>query len=1243
MKKNETKICFVNFPTCFTDKQDPDCQSEEMNHFFTIKLLLFAVINCDLVCSYQHVISVDSSQGHDDSSCLQPNSGEPCKTLEYVESQLQYTANISVLIDICQPGVNLSSALDFTGYIDLSFQGENTVSDRVQILCNKPGSGLSFTNVSRLSLNHINISKCGVSKPYGSNITEFSALYFINCHHVNITDTVVFRSNGTGITMVDTYGMVNIISTEIIENSLHLERECHKKVCQGGRGLNILFYPYIATSTISIHHPQKGYSMLNATYTIDNCISVRNKVKTTENITELCGSTGVGGGALIVVGKRVNITIKNSVFQENYAETCGGGLLISFYNSNNHISLIQTNVSKNYAAKGSVGGGLLVFYSSHPNVNTLKLLSCNFENNTEGGVNIISSEIRAENDVQAIFFTDCSWTGNHATEYGAAVHIMAEIIVSGIRSPYPSVIFTNCTFSSNKMLPIKTARNNLVTQVNTVGTFYSNVLSVVFEGITVFADNTGTALYLSSCITSFGAGSNVTFSSNYGTNGGAIALISRSYLYLNGSSNFSFVNNTATHFGGAIYFHSVDTVFNEPCFIYNGICTNKSVFYFDGNRAFGGQGPHIFASSFVGCNISRCSPCYRTKPTELLTCLGYFTFANPSNTIIGTLPQDFFLNTSIITLFPGLVQQVNLTVLDSEQDSVPSVSYQATLARNSSVIGVDPHFQYVSNNTISIVGKPGESDVLQLNVLSTDVTLLINVSLLECPPGYIFDNATMTCNCMALSYYGLLKCDPQTYIRHGIWMGKCSEGSLCTADCPIGYCTYNTTEPKLYHKLPMNATDLEAAICASNRKGTICGKCKEGHSVYYNSWTFDCVEDRQCNLGPLYFVLSTIIPLTILFVTITLLDTNFANGWNGLLLFAQVVPALSLYGNGTIHYTQSQSQILDGIMYAFAILNLEFFNREEMAFCIWKGANFMDIQMVKLGSIAYALALVFVCVWIFNQRRVMRLFPCLLRRRYTVINGISAFFILCYSECLDTCFKVLTPTCLISVDNTCVKRVVFHSGDIDAFHSPHLKYAMVALCFLVFIVIIPPALLLLYPLLFKLLGLCRLSESRIAIFPWRIMPIQILDSFQNPFKDEYRFFAGLYLLYRALILAVNPITRNFLARYATVGLILGSITVLHAVFQPYKTRKHNIIDLLLFFNLAVLNGIAQYTYSILSASKERISYEREMTILFWTSLELVLLLIPIVCVLAYFAEKMWVQLKIWKKLKKGYRAIQNVA
>ena len=83
------------------------------NSFALIWLLLTVIGCCDLVFYYKHVISIDASNGHDDSSCLQ-RSGPSCQTLEYVQKHLKSVSSGSLEIEICQPGINLTKAINIT-------------------------------------------------------------------------------------------------------------------------------------------------------------------------------------------------------------------------------------------------------------------------------------------------------------------------------------------------------------------------------------------------------------------------------------------------------------------------------------------------------------------------------------------------------------------------------------------------------------------------------------------------------------------------------------------------------------------------------------------------------------------------------------------------------------------------------------------------------------------------------------------------------------------------------------------------------------------------------------------------------------------------------------------------------------------------------------------------------------------------------------------------------------------------
>ena len=147
------------------------------------------------------------------------------------------------------------------------------------------------------------------------------------------------------------------------------------------------------------------------------------------------------------------------------------------------------------------------------------------------------------------------------------------------------------------------------------------------------------------------------------------------------------------------------------------------------------------------------------------------------------------------------------------------------------------------------------------------------------------------------------------------------------------------------------------------------------------------------------------------------------------------------------------------------------------------------------------------------------------------------------------------------------------------FSRDHLMYAIPAIFCLATMVMIPPLLLIVYPLGWKALAMCGLSESK-----WvRGIPIErlkpLLDSFQSCFKDNFRFFAGLYFIYRVFAQVTYCLPYSFTFFYTTVEILLILMLMLHAVAQPYQKRWYNIVDTLLFTDLAIINGLSLYIYS----------------------------------------------------------------
>ena len=1202
-------------------------------------ILLLVLVIPTLAYSSECVIYVDGVNGHDDLSCLQPH-GPPCQSLEFVQQNVKSVTNHSFVIEICNPGINLTAPLIFEDFINLSIRGEGM--NQTTINCNTSCSGLSFFNITGLSLSFLRLTNCGakgnstVLNPFTYEMLILtSAIYILNCTDVNISNSVLSMSNGTGISIYDTNGQVVIESTDILESFV---RNASSDFLVGGGGLFIEFTkctPGVVSYNNCIH--DEGHNT-NAIYIIRNCNFSHNIVNASKHFLNVWYRSGISGGGAYIVFKsnatNTSVTLFQCTLHSNYAPHYGGGMKVLFQDSaqNNKVSLINTVFTCNSVSFGdSMGGGLQIDFDFYKDdeflINDIvNLTSCDFKNNAAhsgGGVSVLSSAISVQDGYNAIHFSNCTWTGNTAL-YGAAVHITPGIWVTEKNSHFPLLVFSNTNISSNKVIPTETHRmmplvtdQGLHTQINGAGAFFSTQINVVFSEMTNFIGNNGTALYLISSIARFKASSQVVFDSNNGTNGGAIALLGQSLLFPQSPSTFSFTGNTARQLGGGIYFQSTSQNVQQPCFIYHDYRRKNVNFTFISNCAGSGRGHHIYVSSFTSCNAF----CDRES---IYDCIGdFFFYPHNQAESTATLPTQFSLNTTgPLKIFPGLSISLPLIVTDLENNSLSNIAYEALLKNGHSQIHVDPEFQYISNNTIKIQGLPQGNATLQLDVLSTDISLLIEIILAECPPGYVLQNGK--CECGAAYYYGILKCDPEVYLRYGMWMGQCIDTGteLCTSFCPLGYCTPG----ELYQPLPLDASVLEQTICSPTRAGIACGSCKANHSVYYNSWTFECGKEDKCHLGVFFFILSTLIPLTILFLVIVVFDTNIVNGWNGFLFFTQIVIFLPIHANGMIYFQTPILKAVDTTLFIYTFFNLDFFDYHSLSFCLWKGATVMDILMFRLVCICFALGLVFITVFLLKQYKFAKYCPCLLRRRYTVINGLSAFFTLCYARCAWICFIILVPTCLYDDNFKCFKMVTFYSGNLEYFGGAHIPYAIVAIIFLIFIVILPTVLLLFYPLFFRFLGLCNLSESRAAIFLWRMMPIQLLDSFQNPFKNDYRCFAGLYFVYRAVALTLHLFTTNLTQFFIALELQFIVVIFLHAAFQPYKKRLHNIIDLLLFFNLAFIHGITVYNYVTYVENKNSV-FVKGNGVDGWIIVQIVLLYLPLASATIVVIIKMLILLR----------------
>ena len=393
---------------------------------------------------------------------------------------------------------------------------------------------------------------------------------------------------------------------------------------------------------------------------------------------------------------------------------------------------------------------------------------------------------------------------------------------------------------------------------------------------------------------------------------------------------------------------------------------------------------------------------------------------------------------------------------------------------------------------------------------------------------------------------------------------------------------------------------------------------------FFHSETFVCVNNALCSWGPLLYLVSEILPITIIFLTIVFFSIDFTTGGvNSFILFAQMLPLLFFSkANPNILRENIIVMILYpiyNIIYGF--FNLKFFNTDPLAFCLWNGANPLDMLSIRYISTLYALLLVIGVVVFLNYCSC-----CLCWRKLTIwrrkkgfslsiIHGIVAFLLLCYAQCVQVTIKILTTSFVRNKEGRKDHVWVYYYAEYNYFSKQHLVYAIPAILVLVTIVLMPPILLMSYPVCYQLMALLHINETRVGLCltRWIEKFKPFFDAFQSRFKDRFRFTAGLYFLYRAVPPTVFAAVDSTFAYYATLEVLFIIFFLFHSIAQPYRRMKNNIYHSLVMANLAIITALFMYNFSEVQDTLAATYSESSIAVI-----QLILIYLPVVCTLGHF-------------------------
>ena len=188
-----------------------------------------------------------------------------------------------------------------------------------------------------------------------------------------------------------------------------------------------------------------------------------------------------------------------------------------------------------------------------------------------------------------------------------------------------------------------------------------------------------------------------------------------------------------------------------------------------------------------------------------------------------------------------------------------------------------------------------------------------------------------------------------------------------------------------------------------------------------------------------------------------------------------------------------------------------------------------------------------------------------------MIDSFATFFLLSYVKVLSVSTDLLIYAPVIELPSRKVQYRLYYSSGIKFFHRDHVPYAALAISFIIFFLMTPTLILVLYP--FQFFQKC-LSYYHIR---WHFLRA-FVDSFQGYYKDgtepktwDFRWFSAYGLILRIGVCFIFVLTISVMY-FVYAVIMLVSMIILLINFDPYKeaVKHYTVIDAFFMILLSTL-------------------------------------------------------------------------
>ena len=468
----------------------------------------------------------------------------------------------------------------------------------------------------------------------------------------------------------------------------------------------------------------------------------------------------------------------------------------------------------------------------------------------------------------------------------------------------------------------------------------------------------------------------------------------------------------------------------------------------------------------------------------------------------------------------------------------------------------------------------------------------------ECPPWSVTVNNNETINCKCNSTHGRVVCDENSDTSK-IFFAYCMTYDEVNNSIAIGMCPYHYHKPDakgLYVKLPQNVCDVNEFMCGGlNRTGLLCSNCKAGMGPAVFSYTLPCLKCLDGGYGWLLYMFLATFPTTVMFLVVIICQIRItAAPMNALVFACQVL--VSMVNVNPHYYTDDIPKpsyyLTKFFLSVYGVFNLDFFRYIIPHFCVsstMTATQALSLEYIVAFYPLFLITVFYICIQlhargckplVYLWRPFHKCCACISQNwspSESLIHSFAAFLLLSYSKILCVSFTLLHNSSISTQDNSGERGgslVSYYDANVPYFSTQHRPFLILAISIFAIFIVLPVLILLLYPtrVFQRCIGCCSTRWHALRAF---------VDAFQGHYKDgtngtpDWRYFSGLYLVFRILAIATHtvPTTLYSVAYRVTC---YSSASLFFGLLQPYKEKWINYIDSIGFMLFSVGEFLAVY-------------------------------------------------------------------